>query len=113
MGISPKLKDGIVYVGSIDKNMYGIDAKTGKEACRYQAKGEVISYPVFSKGLVLFGGGINDGHVYGIEERTCKELWKFKTGYQIKSDRVLDGDMLYITSGDRKLYGFKIYYNKK
>ncbi|GAB4304764.1 MAG: hypothetical protein Kow0090_20380 [Myxococcota bacterium] len=109
---SPKLKDGVIYVGSVDKNLYAIDAQSGKEVCRYAAKGEIIAYPEFAQGLVFFAGGTNDGQIYAVEEKTCKEVWKFITGYQIKSDPVIDGDMLYITSGDRKLYAFKIKYKK-
>ncbi len=105
---SPKIHDGVVWVGSNDKKMYSIDAKTGKEKCHFLTSGEVVSYAVFYKNLVLFGAGQGDGSVYAVNSNDCKQFFKFKTGYKIESDPVLSGDLLYITSGDRKLYAFKI-----
>ncbi len=105
---SPKMNDGIIWVGSNDKKMYAIDAKTGKEKCHFLTSGEVVSYAVFYKNLVFFGGGQGDGSLYALKSSDCSQFFKFKTGYKIESDPVLDGDLLYLTSGDRKLYAFKI-----
>jgi outer membrane protein assembly factor BamB len=108
---SPRIKDGVVFIGSNDKNFYAIDAKTGKEKCHFTTKGPVISYGVFFQELVFFGGGQGDGNIYGINRNTCELFYSTKTGYKIESDPVLEGDHLYVTSGDMKLYAFKI--NKK
>jgi eukaryotic-like serine/threonine-protein kinase len=105
---SPKAKSGVLYVGSNDNNFYALDIKTGKEKCHFTAMGPIISFGVFYKNLVLFSGGQNDGHIYAIDKDTCKKFFSHKTGYKIESDPVLDGDHLYVTSGDRKLYSFKI-----
>jgi outer membrane protein assembly factor BamB len=105
---SPKISDGVIFIGSNDKNFYAIDAKTGQEKCHFTAAGEVISYGAFYKNLVFFGGGQNDGHIYAINQADCSLFFKYKTGYKIESDPILLDNNLYITSGDRKLYAFKI-----
>jgi len=105
---SPKVIDGVLYVGSNDKNFYALDAKTGKEKCHFTTKGPVISFGVVYKNLIFFGGGQSDQTLYAIDRNSCKLFFSMKTGYKIESDPVLDGDHLYLTSGDRKLYALKI-----
>lgn len=105
---SPKLLDGVLWVGSNDHKVYALDAKTGKEKCHYTTQGEVISYGAFFKDLVFFGIGQGDGSIYALKRSDCSKFFQFKTGYKIESDPILDGDRLYVTSGDRKLYAFKI-----
>ena len=108
---SPRITDGVLFIGSNDNNFYALDAKTGKEKCRFTAKGPVISYGAFFQDLVFFGGGQGDGNIYGLKRDTCELFFSQKTGYKIESDPAFDGDRLYVTSGDMKLYSFKI--NKK
>ncbi|HUU00078.1 MAG TPA: PQQ-binding-like beta-propeller repeat protein [Myxococcota bacterium] len=105
---SPKAENGVLYIGSNDNNFYALDQKTGKEKCHFSAKGPIVSYAAFYKNLVFFAGGQGDGNIYAISEGTCKMFFTSKTGYKIESDPVLDGDRLYVTSGDRKLHAFKI-----
>lgn len=105
---SPRLSDGLLYIGSNDKHLYALDAKTGKLKCRFAAKGPIVSYPVFYKNLVIFSGGQGDGRVYFVQQKTCQPFYAYRTGYKIESDPVLEGDRVYITSGDSKLYTFKI-----
>lgn len=108
---SPKIVDGVLFIGSNDNNFYALDLKTGKEKCHFTSKGPVISYGAFFQDLVFFGGGQDDGNIYGLNRATCELFFSQKTGYKIESDPVFDGDRLYVTSGDMKLYAFKI--NKK
>jgi outer membrane protein assembly factor BamB len=105
---SPRIVDGTLYVGSNDKNFYAIDAKNGQVKCKFQAKGPIVSYAAFYKNLAFFGAGQGDGNIYAIDRNSCKLFFSHKTGYKIESDPVIDGDRLYVTSGDRKLYAFKI-----
>ena len=100
--------DGVIYIGSSDKKLYAIDAAKGQEKCHFEAGGEIISIPAPYKNLIFFAGGQGDGRIYAIEKDSCKLFWKYKTGYKIESDPIFDGDQFYITSGDNKLYAFKI-----
>jgi outer membrane protein assembly factor BamB len=105
---SPRIVDGVLFIGSNDGNLYALDPDSGKEKCHFTAKGPVIAYPVFYQDLAIFGAGQGDGSVYAINRADCQQVWSFKTNYKIESDPILDGDRLYVTSGDQKLYAFKI-----
>jgi eukaryotic-like serine/threonine-protein kinase len=108
---SPRISNGVLAIGSNDGNFYALDAKDGKEKCRFKANGPIVSYGVFYQNLVFFNAGQGDGSIYAIDRDTCKLFWSYKTGYKVESDPTLENNLLYVTSGDMKLYAFKI--NKK
>jgi outer membrane protein assembly factor BamB len=56
--------DGIVYVGSNDKNLYAIDAVTGKEKWHFATGDWVDSSPAVADGIVYVGS--NDKNLYAI-----------------------------------------------
>jgi outer membrane protein assembly factor BamB len=105
---SPKIYEGTLYIGSNDSAFYALDPKTGKEKCHFKAKGPIVSYGAFFQDWVFFGGEQNDNSIYAIQKDKCELVYSYTTGYQIKSDPVVEGDIVYFTSGDRKLYAFKI-----
>jgi outer membrane protein assembly factor BamB len=105
---SPKIKDGVLYVGSNDKKLYALDPKTGTQKCSFTTNGPIISYSEFYEDLVIFNAGQGDGSLYAIQGNNCQQVYKFKTGYKIESDPAIDGDNLFVTSGDRHVYAFKI-----
>jgi outer membrane protein assembly factor BamB len=105
---SPRIQDGTLFIGSNDGNLYAIDPTNGKEKCHFTANGPVIAYPVFYQDLAIFGAGQGDGSIYVIKRADCQQVWSYRTNYKIESDPTLDGDQLYVTSGDQKLYAFKI-----
>jgi len=74
IGASPVVVDGIVYIGSLDKKFYAIDAKTGKEKWQFSTKGEIISSAVVFKGKVYFVS--NDSVLHALNIATGKEAWK-------------------------------------
>ncbi|MDD1687544.1 PQQ-binding-like beta-propeller repeat protein [Methanoregula sp.] len=61
---SPTVADGIVYAGSDDKNLYAIDAVTGKEKWRFATGDWVDSSPAVANGIVYVGS--NDKNLYAI-----------------------------------------------
>jgi len=105
---SPKIEAGVLWIGSNDHKFYALDAATGEEKCHFLTQGEVVSYGVFYKNLVFFGSGQGDASIYALDRANCKQFFRYKTGYKIESDPAIDGDRLYVTSGDHKLYAFKI-----
>jgi eukaryotic-like serine/threonine-protein kinase len=74
VGASPVVVDGIVYIGSLDRNFYAIDAETGKERWRFTTKGEIISSAVVFKGKVYFVS--NDSLLHALSIADGKEVWK-------------------------------------
>jgi outer membrane protein assembly factor BamB len=74
---SPSLADGVVYVGSDDKNLYAVEAKTGTEKWRFSTGGPVRSSPAIVNGTVYFGS--YDGFFYAVDAAAGKPKWKFET----------------------------------
>lgn len=73
--VSPLLtKDGVLYFGACDHNLYALDAETGKEIWRFATQGPVLAGMEVLNGIVL--GASYDGFVYAfdIEGRL---VWKF------------------------------------
>jgi len=61
---SPAVANGIIYVGSRDKNLYAIDAVTGNEKWRFTTGDWVDSSPAVANGIVYVGS--NDKNLYAI-----------------------------------------------
>jgi len=47
---SPAVSNGVVYVGSYDKNLYALDSVTGKEKWRFKTGRYLDSSPAVSEG---------------------------------------------------------------
>lgn len=81
---SPIVVDGVVYVGSEDKHLHAIDAKTGKEKWKLATETLIDASPVYADGVVYIG---TDGGVfYAVDSKTGKPKWQFKTGGRISGE---------------------------
>ena len=59
---SPAVANGVVYFGSVDDNVYALNAATGAEQWTYTIGDAVDSSPAVANGVVYTGSG--DGNVY-------------------------------------------------
>jgi eukaryotic-like serine/threonine-protein kinase len=100
--------DGIVYIGGTDRHLYALDAATGALRWKFPTLGPVMTRPALYQNLVIFGGGSDDQQIYLVDRMSGQLFWSYKTGYKIEGDPVVDGNVFYIPSGDRKLYAFRI-----
>lgn len=73
---SPVYYDQAVYFGSEDKNLYAVNAETGKQIWKFPTKGAILSSPTIKNGEVYFLSG--DNTFYALEASTGKMLWSFK-----------------------------------
>jgi outer membrane protein assembly factor BamB len=108
---SPSVADGIVYVGSQDKNIYAIGAWSGNLIWKFTTQGAVESSPAVANGKVYTGG--DDGYVYCLDAYNGSLIWKtFVNGdlpytygsLVLKSSPAVVGDRVYIGSLDGYLY---------
>ena len=74
---SPTVHQGMVYVGSSDRHLYALDAKTGERRWAFKTGGAVDSTPAVTGGMVLFSS--RDGLFYALEAATGALKWRFET----------------------------------
>lgn len=96
---------GIVYVGSTDRGLYAVRAKTGKVAWRFDAKTKVYA-PVTLRGDDLIVAGF-DGSVIVLNRRTHEEKRRVKLGGPLVSAPTIAGNRVIVGCRDYLLYGLE------
>ena len=108
---SPTVVDGIVYVGSQDKNIYAIGAWSGNLIWNFTTKAAIASSPAVANGLVYTGG--DDGYVYCLNAYTGALVWQTFVNSDLPftyativltSSPVVSGGIVYIGSLDGYMY---------
>lgn len=96
--------NGILYVGSSNKNFYAIDALTGNQVWKYAGTNWfVYSSPTYANGTVYVG--CVDSYVYAFDAQTGTVKWKFLAGNTgVESDAVVMNGTVYVGSNDDYLY---------
>jgi eukaryotic-like serine/threonine-protein kinase len=88
--------NGIIYIGSADKRLYAVEAKSGRELWHFDTQGLVRSTPAVAGGRVFFGS--RDHYVYALEARTGAPVWKHDTLREVTSSPLVAGNLLYVGS---------------
>ncbi len=106
VGNAPAVDNGMVFVSTLDHNIYAFNASNGELIWRYQLLGQSWCSPSVSNGKVFIGD--MSGRVYALREEDGELLWMFKAGEwlccstpTIHNGRVYFGVYL----GDRYPYG--------
>jgi outer membrane protein assembly factor BamB len=63
---SPAVANGVVYVGSVDGNVYALNASTGAKLWSFNAGDVVASSPAVANGVVYIGSF--DNKVYAFDQ---------------------------------------------
>lgn len=96
--------DQIVVVGSMDKNVYALEPKTGKQLWTFATRRQIEGSPVVVGKRVFIGSG--DGRLYALELTTGTELWQYETGGKIIAAPAVVEGRLIIGTDDGNLYCF-------
>jgi outer membrane protein assembly factor BamB len=97
-------KDGTVYAGCLDGNLYALNPQNGDILWTFDADGLMImgSASIDGNGIVYVGD--TNGILYAVSP-AGKEIWRFQAQSNIRSAPVIAPDgMLYFTSYDSTLY---------
>jgi outer membrane protein assembly factor BamB len=114
---SPTIADGILYVGSQDKNIYALGAWSGTLIWKFETQGAIESSPAVANGRVYTGG--DDGYVYCLDASTGAFIWKtFVNGnlpftfatIVLKSSPAVVGGVVYVGSLDGYMYALDANY---
>jgi outer membrane protein assembly factor BamB len=114
---SPAMADGKVYIGSLDKNIYCLDAYTGEKVWEFTTQYKVQSSVAIDGGRVFTG--TDDGTVYCLDGDTGDLVWSRNIGgtwegsiefyhpsasNQPRSSPIIVGNRMYVGSIDGKVY---------
>jgi outer membrane protein assembly factor BamB len=99
---SPAVADGMVFVGSRDKNVYALDAFTGVLVWNYTTGDLVVSSPAVAGGMVYVGS--DDGNVYALDAFTGVLVWNYTTGDLVGSSPAVAGGTVFVGSWDHNVY---------
>ena len=75
---SPAVVDGVVFVGSLNGNIYALKADNGAELWNYSTNGQVYSSPAVADSIVYVGSA--DGKIYALNATVGARLWSFEHG---------------------------------
>jgi outer membrane protein assembly factor BamB len=98
----PVFADGVVVIGSSDRQVYGLDAKTGKTLWTATTGYAFTADPVIAGNVVVIGD--QGGNIDGFDLKTGKQLWNFGASGAIDDAAVVDGKTAYLVSEDHNVY---------
>lgn len=75
---SPVYRDGTIYFGSDDGNVYAVNAADGRQRWKRRTGGPVASTPALDGDMLYVAS--YDGKLYALDARTGAMRWKFATG---------------------------------
>lgn len=92
---SPVVADGVVYVGA-GKELYALDAVTGKVRWEFSAQDFITSSAAVANGRVF----VSDfSYFYAIDQYTGALIWSYPAYSAVYFSSVATGDMVLISSG--------------
>ncbi len=101
---SPRVSDGVVYIGCYDNNLYTLDAAEGAFLWKFPTEGGIASTPCIEKETVLLGS--EDGNLYAISMESGELIWKSATQDCIRSSPQVSYGHCFVGSDDGCLYAF-------
>jgi outer membrane protein assembly factor BamB len=99
---SPAVVNGVVYVGSLDNNVYALNATTGLKLWNYTTRGAVIGSPAIVNGVVYASS--EDYNIYALNATTGAKLWNYTTKSYIVSSPAVANSVVYVSSDDNNVY---------
>lgn len=104
-GASACLDGGLLFLGTMSKEVQAIELKTPKADWSYTPENrpnEFRASPAVSQGIVVAGS--RDKRVHAMEAKTGKFLWSFLTGGWVDGSPVIADEKVIVTSLDSNLY---------
>ncbi|MFN2290009.1 MAG: PQQ-binding-like beta-propeller repeat protein [Anaerolineae bacterium] len=107
---SPRVADGVVYVGSYDTNLYALDAQNGSFLWKFPTQGGIVSRPCVDGDLALFGS--EDANVYAVSRSAGRQVWACETGGRVRSSARVEYGHCFIGSDDGCLYAINVQFGR-
>ncbi len=100
---APAVADDLIIVADYEDTLTALDPATGAERWSFKSsRSRFVGGAVIGEQFVY--AGTVDGTMYALDRERGVESWSFSGERDIWSTPLLDGDTLYFTSLDRRLY---------
>lgn len=99
---SPCVRNGMLYVGCYDTNLYALDIKRGEFRWKKATEGGISSSPAVWNDIVVVGS--DDNNVYAFDTRTGTQRWVFRTEKPVRSSPRVQDRLVYFGSDDQHIY---------
>lgn len=105
---NPAVTDTQVVFGGYNGHIYALNLADGNQIWDYNTKSSIVGGVAIAGSTVLAGN--SDGNLVALDlgKGTPKPRWNVHTGERIWSTPVVDGDTVYVTSLDRKVYAYRL-----
>lgn len=103
---SPVMKDGAVYVGSLNNKEYKVSADKDSIYWRFDAKALIHSTSCIWEDRVIFGA--DNGIIYCLNSTDGSMVWSFKTGAPVTATPLAFDNKVYVGSYDSNYYCINI-----
>jgi outer membrane protein assembly factor BamB len=97
----PVVAGNTVIFGAENRNVYGLDARTGEERWKVGTGGPVVSSPALADGVVVIGS--DDGAVYGLDPATGDRKWLYLAKGPVEAPVTADNGVAYVASRSGEL----------
>ena len=103
---TPLLRDGLLYVGCYDNNLYAVNSADGEFQWKYPTSGGITGQPSYFEGKIFFGS--EDNHVHSITAKTGESIWTYFSDGAIRSSPSIADGIVFIGSDDGNLHAIQI-----
>jgi outer membrane protein assembly factor BamB len=95
---TPLYHNDIVYIGSYDRNLYALDANSGRMIWKSPTEAGITTKPAIFEHSIFVGS--EDHNLYALSDRTGAVDWKYTTGDAIRSSPRINNKVIYVGSDD-------------
>jgi eukaryotic-like serine/threonine-protein kinase len=99
---SAAITEHLVVVGGRDRQIYALEADTGKPRWTFATRGQIDASPVITGNRVFVGSG--DGILYVLDLADGRLLWKFEAGSAIIASPAVGRNRLVVGTEDGVVY---------
>lgn len=95
---SPTVVAGRVYIGSPNRFVYAVDARTGNEIWRFETSGQVSGTPLVLDGRVYFGQQGGNRDFYAVDAQNGRPVWRREVGWAWVGAKASEGRIYFGTA---------------
>jgi len=102
---TPTVRNGMIYVPSLDGRVYKLSASTGKPQWVYETEGTISESVSVIGNMMLVGD--STGKVHGVDTGTGEKIWDIQLDGHVSSTPVVSGNTLFVATQNGSIYAIE------